>query len=103
MYIVILITVSRRQEAQRIAKALVGKKIAACVNAVPGVASIFFWKGRVERARETLLVVKTRKEKLSRLIKLVTGLHSYEVPEIIALPIVGGHKPYLRWIDESVR
>lgn len=102
MYIVLLITCANRREAHRIADALVAKKHAACVNVVEGVTSLFWWKGKTERAKETLLIVKSKRSRLAALIALVKSLHSYSVPEIIALPIIGGNKDYLRWIDESV-
>ena len=87
-YIVIFITVSNKKEAQRIAKELIRQKLAACVNIVEKVESLFWWQAKVERAREALLIVKTKKELLNKLIRLVKSLHSYTVPEIIALPII---------------
>lgn len=102
MYIVIFITASGRKEAKRIAKALVEKKLAACVNILDGVESLFWWQGKVDSSREALLVVKSKKQKLARIIKLVKSLHGYQVPEIIALPIIAGDKAYLNWIDESL-
>jgi len=102
MHIIILITAASKKEADKIAKALIKNRLAACVNIVAGALSLFWWKGKVDRAREALLVVKTRKEKFSKIVKLVKSLHSYEVPEIIAIPIVSGFKAYLKWIDESL-
>lgn len=103
MYIIILITVPDKKEARNIAAALVRKKLAACVNIVDRIESLYWWKGKVERAKETLLVIKSKSAKLPAIIKTVKAMHSYEVPEIIALPIEAGEKKYLRWIDESLR
>lgn len=100
-HIVIFITASGKKEARRIASAIIEKKCAACVNILDGVESVFRWQGRIDSGKEALLIVKSRRENLGKIIKLVKSLHSYEVPEIIALPLAGGYKPYLRWIDES--
>jgi periplasmic divalent cation tolerance protein len=99
--IIVLITAGSEEEAHKIAKLLVKKKKAACVNIVVGVYSLFRWKGRVDSARESLLLVKTRASLLSEIISLVKEAHGYEVPEIIALPIVGGSEEYLKWLDSA--
>ncbi len=101
-YIVVLITADDAGEGQRIARALVEQKKAACVNIVPGVESVFRWEGRLDEARESLLVVKTKASLLPEVIRLVKEMHSNEVPEIISLPITGGNEDYLRWLGESV-
>ncbi|MFH0826843.1 MAG: divalent-cation tolerance protein CutA [Candidatus Omnitrophota bacterium] len=103
MHIVILITAPNKTEAKRIASALIRKKLAACVNIAEGLTSLFWWKGKVDKANEALLVVKSKKEKLAKVITCVKSLHSYQVPEIIALPIIGGNSAYLKWIDDSLR
>lgn len=103
MHIVILVTASSKKEARKIASALVKNKLAACVNIVGNIESVFRWQGKVEAAKEALLVIKSQKAKLQATIKLVRSLHSYDVPEVIALPIVGGYKRYLEWIDGSLR
>lgn len=103
MNIVIFVTIANKKEAEKIASVLVKEKLAACVNIMENVHSLFWWQGRVDMACEALLIVKTRKALLSKLIKKVKSLHSYEVPEIIALPIIAGNKEYLRWINESTR
>ncbi len=103
MHVVILITASNKKEAQKIATGLVKAKLAACVNIVDKIDSLFFWEAKIDRTKESLLVIKSKKEKLPSIIKLVKSLHSYKVPEIIALPIISGSKPYLRWIDASLR
>ena len=103
MYIVVLVTAKNKKEAQKIAVNLIKHKLAACVNIVDKIDSLFFWAGKIDRAKESLLVIKSKKEKLTKIIKLVKALHSYEVPEIIALPIIAGDVPYLRWIDAALR
>ncbi len=102
MYILILVTCAQKKEAQEIAAFLIRQKLAACVNIVEKIDSVFFWEKKVQRAKEVLLLVKSRRPKLARIIKLVKSRHSYQVPEIIALPIIGGHKPYLDWIDDAL-
>ena len=101
-YIVLFITTDTAEEARKIAEVLLEQKKAACVNIIPGVNSLFRWEGKVDSARENLLVVKTKASLLSEVINLVKKVHSYDVPEIIALPIIGGNKDYLDWIGKSV-
>lgn len=103
MYIVVLVTAGNKKEARKIAMGLIEQKLAACVNIIDKVDSLFFWEAKIDRAKECLLIIKSKKDKLPGIIKLVKSLHSYKVPEIIALPIIAGSKPYLRWIDASVR
>ncbi|TES98497.1 MAG: divalent-cation tolerance protein CutA [Hadesarchaea archaeon] len=103
MFCVVLTTVKDRAEAKRLAERLVSEKLAACVSAVPNVTSVYRWRGKVERAREVLVVVKTSMKKLDRLIPRIKELHSYEVPEILALRIERGLPEYLKWISESLR
>lgn len=97
---VVLVTAPPR-EARRLARALVDRRAAACVNLVPGVRSVYRWKGRVEEARETLLVIKTAASRVPDLLAAVRELHPYDVPEGIALPVVEGLEPYLKWVEES--
>lgn len=101
-YCIVLITASNTKEAEKISKTLVGEKLAACVNVVPKIRSRYRWKGKIETASESLLIVKTKKILVPKLIRKVKEIHSYTVPEIIALPIVQGNPDYLRWIGESV-
>jgi len=100
-HVVILITTGSYEEAQKIADMLVSQRRVACVNIVSEVDSLFWWQGKVEAAKESLLVVKTRAELFPEIVNLVKGIHSYEVPEIIALPIVDGNADYLAWISEE--
>ncbi|MDH4300369.1 MAG: divalent-cation tolerance protein CutA [Dehalococcoidia bacterium] len=101
--IVVLITAGSGEEARKIAKLLVKEKKAACVNILPGVDSLFWWKGKIDSARENLLFVKTRASLFPEIVNLVKEIHSYGVPEIIALPITGGSEDYLRWLDSACR
>ncbi len=99
--VVVYITVGSPDEAARLARALVTERLAACVNRVP-VESVYRWQGQLEEAPEVLLIVKTRRARLDALAARVQALHSYTVPEMIALPIVAGWPPYLDWLaDES--
>lgn len=102
-YVVIFITVANEKEGNTITKALILNKLAACVNIVPQIKSIYWWKGKVETSNEKLLIIKTRKSLVVKLIKAVKKLHSYTVPEIIAIPIVAGNKDYLKWINDSTK
>ncbi|HZY31576.1 MAG TPA: divalent-cation tolerance protein CutA [Candidatus Methylomirabilis sp.] len=102
-HIVVLITTSSVIEAEAIGRALVEERVAACVNIIPGLRSLFRWEGKIEEQEETLMLVKSRGECLPSILEAVKRLHSYTVPEVIALPILGGSPDYLAWIDESVR
>src|SRR3990170_607347 len=99
--IIVLITVSSPEEGEKIAKALIEKRLAACVNILPGLRSIYHWQGKICDDKELLLLAKTRVDVFDILEKEVKALHSYEVPEIIALPIVAGSRDYLNWINEN--
>ncbi len=100
--VVVLISASSQEEAERIATTLVEEMLAACVNVIPGVTSIYRWEGKLERAEEWLLVAKSRSDVMGELVQRVLALHSYEVPEILALPLAGGSEAYLRWLDGAV-
>ncbi len=99
--IVVLVTAPSREEAEKIARLLVEAKLAACVNVVDSVTSIFRWAGDVSVASESLLIIKTQQARFPSLIEAVKKHHAYSVPEIIALPIVCGEASYLDWIRES--
>jgi len=103
MYIVIFVTASSKKEAQKIGASLIKQKLAACVNIIDKVDSVFFWENKVQKAKEYLLVIKSTRAKFTQIAKLIKSLHSYKVPEIIAFPIIVGDKPYLRWIDATLR
>ncbi len=102
--IVVLITCGSAKEARRIARAVVENRLAACVNILEApMESVYRWKGRVESAREFLLIAKTSRRKFAGLEREIRRLHSYDVPEIIAVPVVAGSRNYLAWLAESVR
>ncbi len=103
MYIVVLVTAKDKKEAKLIAGALLKDKLAACVNIVDGVSSFFWWDKKIDSAEEILLVIKAKESSFEQIESLVKSLHSYDVPEIIALPIVRGSKEYLDWISESTK
>jgi periplasmic divalent cation tolerance protein len=102
--IVVVVTCGSAKEAQRIARMLVEKRLAACGNILKApVRSIYRWMGKVESAKEYLLVIKTTRRRFAALRETAKRLHSYDVPEIIAVPIIEGSSEYLKWIDECVR
>jgi periplasmic divalent cation tolerance protein len=99
----VLCTVGDDQEAQRIAEALVQRQEAACVNAIPGVRSVFSWKGEICSEAEQLLLIKTTRMALEAVKRTVRELHSYELPEILAVPVGEGDGEYLRWVRRTVK
>jgi periplasmic divalent cation tolerance protein len=103
MNTVIFVTASHKKEADKIAFALIKGKLAACVNIIENVRSLFWWQGKVDSAKEALLIIKTRRALVPKLIKKVKSLHSYEVPEVIVLPIISGNKEYLKWLNDSTK
>jgi periplasmic divalent cation tolerance protein len=96
--IVVLVTAGNAAEAQRIADGLIEGRLAACVSIIPDVFSRYRWGGKVEESHEVLLIVKSRASLLDDIINLVKLRHSYDVPEIVALPVVGGNEDYLEWL-----
>jgi uncharacterized protein involved in tolerance to divalent cations len=99
----VLVTCASAAEARSIARAVVEERLAACVNIFPGaVTSIYRWKGKVESARERLLLIKTSRKRLAKLQAAVERLHSYDVPEFIAVPIVAGSRAYLTWLEGAL-
>jgi periplasmic divalent cation tolerance protein len=98
----VLSTVASLEDGERVARALVDRRVAACVNVLPGLTSFYRWEGEVQRDEERLLVIKTRTDRFEELRSALVALHPYEVPEVVALPITAGHAPYLAWLDESV-
>ena len=100
--VVALSTVSGAEDAERIARELVERGLAACVNVCPGVVSVYRWKGKVEREEERLLLIKTRGERWPALREALVAMHPYEVPELIVLGVEDGHAPYLDWLAASV-
>ncbi len=99
---IVLTTTGTPESAQRIARALVERRLAACVNIIPAVTSIYHWRGAVESASELLLVIKTEEDQLQQLEVALRELHSYELPEFLVLPVAAGSKSYLEWIHSSL-
>jgi len=99
--VIFLVTAASAIEGERIATALVEERLAACVNVLPGVISTFRWEGAVQREPEVLLIGKTRAERMPAVIARVQALHSYSVPEVLAVPILAGAGPYLAWLRDA--
>lgn len=102
-YSVVLSTFKDKKEASRIAGILLKAKVAACVSIVGGVESRYWWKGSIEKSREAMAVIKTRKNLVGKVVALIKKNHSYSVPEIIEMPILSGNKDYLDWISKTTR
>ncbi len=100
MYALALVTCPNGRNAAKLAKLVLGKKLAACVNIVPGVTSLYNWKGKLEKGKEVLLIIKTREDLVKRLGKIIKDNHPYELNEFITIP-VGGSKEYLDWVSEE--
>ena len=100
-YIIVFITAPNEEESAKIGHALVGERLAACVNIIRSVRSIYRWQGRIEDEQEVLMIVKTKRALFERLHERVKELHSYAVPEIIALPLVEGDAKYLDWLGQE--
>jgi len=102
-YLVIFITLSSEEEAEKIGKTLVEERLTACANIIPKIRSIFHWDGKICDEREVLLIAKSKESMFQRIKERVIRLHSYDVPEIIGLPIRSGSEDYLDWIDEVTK
>lgn len=100
--VIVLATCPSKEEAKRIARALVMERLAACVNVIEGVHSIYHWQGSLHESEEVMLVVKSRRDLLGRLQEHLANMHSYEVPETIAIPVVDGSPAYLEWLDREL-
>jgi len=95
----VLFVTAPPKAAAKLARALLKERLIACANLLPGVRSLYWWQGRLESGAETLLVMKAPARNVARLLKRVPELHPYDVPEIIALPVVAAHKPYAKWVE----
>ena len=102
-YCIAIITCPSQKEAVRVKGLLLGNRLVACVNIIKGVDSFFRWQGKTEAASEVMLLAKTTRAKFKKIIACVTEVHPYDTPEIIAVPIIDGNKPYLDWIDDSLK
>jgi len=100
--IVVFSTCGSETEAERLAKTLLEARLAACVNVVPQVRSFYWWQGKIEDSNEYLLVIKTSRDVLDRLRPALEAAHSYELPEVLALPVIDGSPNYLNWIDREL-
>ena len=101
--VLVYITTENREEAERVGTVLVQGRLAACVNIIEGMRSMFHWQGRVDQADETVLIAKTRQDLLEDLTRAVMDAHSYDCPCIVALPIIGGNPEFLQWIHDETR
>lgn len=102
-YITVLVTTASKQEAEKIAQQLLEEKLIACINIVGPVTSYFHWAGKIDNAEEYLMLMKSRTDLFEELSKRVKALHSYDVPEIIALPVLYGATSYLEWLDSVLK
>ncbi len=101
--IVVLTTCESQEQADGLARRLVEHRLAACVNILPGARSVYRWKEKVEEAAEFILVIKSRRDVFPKLREAIAELHSYEIPEVLALPVVDGSDAYLNWLDREVQ
>jgi periplasmic divalent cation tolerance protein len=101
-YIIVIVTAPSKQEAEKIAQRLLDKRLIACANIIGPVSSVFHWSGKTEHAEEYLMLLKSRKDLFEKLSETVKALHSYEVPEILVLPVVGGLEAYLSWLGSCM-
>lgn len=99
----VYMTAASRDEAKKIGRALVEERLAACANVIDGMESVYWWQGRLTEDRETVLIAKTRAELLPALTERVRALHSYSVPCVVALPVLGGNPAYLGWLEAETR
>lgn len=102
-YIIVLVTTANKEEAEKIAQVLLKESLISCANIINPITSFFPWSGKVDKCEECLVVMKSRIKLFSELAERVKGLHTYAVPEILALPIINGSKPYLDWMDEVLK
>ncbi|MBL4763137.1 MAG: divalent-cation tolerance protein CutA [Gammaproteobacteria bacterium] len=101
--IIVLTTWPDQKRAEQIAEKMITDKLAACVNILPKMTSVYHWQGKLEKGQEHQLIIKTQSEKFAALEKLITTMHPYELPEILAIKITDGHNAYLDWIDQSLK
>lgn len=103
MYVLVYITTPNSREAKRIGEELVRKRLAVCANIIDSIMSIYWWNKKLQKDREAVLLLKTKKEKVKKIISTVRKMHSYENPAIFALPMLEGSKSYLKWIEDEVK
>ena len=102
MHVVVLVTTSSAKEAEQIAQTLLEKRLVACINILTRVHSRFWWKGKIEHSDEALMIIKSKSEVFDELVEAVSAIHSYQVPEILAVPVQSGFNKYLAWMDEVI-
>jgi periplasmic divalent cation tolerance protein len=102
-HIIVLVTAPSKEEAEKIAHSLLNERLIACANIIGPVHSLFWWQDKIDKAQEHIILMKTRKDLFSKLSEKVKSLHSYQIPEIIAMPIVEGFKPYMEWLESSLK
>lgn len=100
-FIQIITTVENKKEAEKIAKILLEKKLAACIQIIEGIESHYWWKGKIEKAKEILIFIKTKESLFRKVEKIIKEKHPYQLPEIIGIPVLKGSKEYLKWIEEE--
>lgn len=103
MHVIVHVTTSSVKEAEQIAQTLLQKRLAACINIIPKVHSRFWWKEKIEHCDETLMVIKSKGEVFDKLVESVRAIHSYRIPEILAVPVQHGFSEYLAWIDGIIQ
>lgn len=101
-YVMVMVTAKDADQAERIVQQLLKKKLIACANMIKGVQSVFWWDKKIDQCEEVIVVMKSRHSEFQKIVECVRAEHSYEVPEVIALPILDGNQAYLNWIDESL-
>jgi periplasmic divalent cation tolerance protein len=102
-YVVVIVTVANREEAVKIVRSLLEERLIACANIVGPISSMFRWEGKIDEANEFLVLMKSHENHFERLSERIMEIHSYEVPEILALPIIKGSPPYLKWLSNSLQ
>lgn len=101
-FVVIITACASGKEAEKITTTLLKKRLVACASTIPGIESKFWWNGKIDKAKEIIVIIKAKFKNFNAIEKEITRLHSYEVPEIIAIPVAAGSKRYLKWIDNVV-
>ena len=102
-WLIVFVTSPNYEEAEKLARGIISERLAACVNIVDNITSIYWWKNNVEKDKEVLLIIKTHMRVFKKLVEYIKNNHSYEVPEIIAMPIIAGYANYLEWIMKEVK
>ncbi len=102
-YIQIFTTIENKEDAEKIAKSLIEKRLAGCIQIIGPISSIYWWKNKIETSQEWLCIIKSKKNLYEEIEKSIKEIHPYEIPEIIAMPIISGNKDYLKWLDNELK